>query len=245
MTKPSAFDKKQIQSAVLDDKKDFLDELHLPPEVASFLRTNARILLIAGICIILMIVGWTVYKNYTRTRNDKAAAALVSAEQETDEASRIQAIDQVVNQFQGTDAALWAELELAHIDYQAGNYKVAVEKYQAVLDDLAADNALVPLITYSMGQAYEQLHDNDKALKEYQALSQMPGFAGEGYLGLARIYEAKEELDNAREVYEKYLALTTADTTSTQGSKTRAVVEDKLARLKLLAGPQEMTDKTP
>jgi len=245
MTKPSAFDKKQIQTAVLDDKKDFLDELHLPPEVASFLRTNARSLIIAGICIILMIAGWTVYKNYTRARNDKAAAALVTAEQEADETSRIQAIDQIVSQFPGTKAALWAELELAHIDYQAGNYTVAIEKYKAVLDDLAADNALVPLITYSMGQAYEQLHDNDKALEQYQILSQMPGFAGEGYLGLARIYEAKKELDNARDVYEKYLTVDTDSMTSARGSKTKALVEDKLARLKLLAGSQEKTNKAP
>jgi len=245
MTKPSAFDKKQIQTAVLDDKRDFLDELHLPPAVASFLRTNARSLLIAGICIILMIVGWTVYKNYTKARNDKAAAALVTAEQEADETKRIQAIDQVVNQFSGTDAALWAQLELAHIDYQAGNYKVAVKKYQAVLDNLAADNALLPLITYSLGQSYEQLHDNDNALKQYQALSQMPGFSGEGYLGLARIYEAKQELDKAREVYENYLAVTKDNTTSARGSKTRVLVEDKLARLKLLADSKEKTNIAP
>ena len=243
MAKPSAFDKKQIQSTVLNDKKDLLDELHLPLPVASFLRTNARSLIIAGIGIILIIAGWTIYKNYTGARNDKAAAALVTAEQQTDEKSRIQAIDQVVNQFPGTDAALWAKLELAHIDYQAGNYKIAVEKYKAILDDLSADNALVPLVTYSIGQAYEQLHDNDNALKYYQSLSKMPGFAGEGYLGLARVYEAKKELDKARETYENYLAFAEENKTSGTGEESRAMVEDKLAKLKLLAGSEENGEK--
>jgi predicted negative regulator of RcsB-dependent stress response len=243
MTKPSAFDKKRLQQAVLDDKRGFLDELHLPPEVVSFLRKNARSLIIGGICFILMFVGWVVYKNYSKTKNDEAAAALVTAEQETDEASRIQAIDQVVNHYPRTTAALWAKLELAHIDYQAGNYKVAVEKYKAVRNNLTTDNALVPLITYSIGQSYEQLRDNDNALEQYRSLSRMPGFAGEGYLGMARIYEEKKEFNKAREVYEDYLAFAGENKTSDRGDKIRALVEDKLARLKDLTGPEENAKK--
>lgn len=232
MTKPSAFDKKQIQTAVLGEKRSILDELHLPPAVASFLRNNSKTLIIVALCMVLMILGWTFYKNYTKSRNDKAAAALVAAMQVTDEAKRIQEIDRVVTEFSGTDAAHWGRLELAHIDYQANKFENAVRQYKAVLDDLSADSGLVPLVIYSIGQAYEQLQDVDSALQYYQSLSQIPGFAGEGYLGLGRLYEVKEELEKAREVYEKYLVLLNEKAITNGTGKTRIIVEDKLATLK-------------
>ena len=239
MTKPSAFDKKQIQTAVLGEKRSILDELHLPPEVASFIRNNSKTLIVVALCMVLMILGWTFYKNYTKSRNDKAAAALVAAMQVTEEAKRIQEIDRVVTEFSGTDAAHWGRLELAHIDYQSNNFESAAMKYKAVLDDLSADSGLVPLVIYSIGQAYEQLQDVDNALQYYQTLSQIPGFAGEGYLGLGRLYEEKEELEKAREVYEKYLTLLNQKALTNQTGKTRNMVEDKLATLKTGTGAKE------
>jgi predicted negative regulator of RcsB-dependent stress response len=229
MTKPSAFDKKQIQTAVLGEKQSILDELHLPPEVVSFLRNNSKILITVALCVVLMIVGWSFYQNHTKSRNDKAAAALVAAMQVTEEAERTQRIDRVVNEFSGTDAAHWGRLELAHIDYQSDNFDSAAMKYKAVLDQLSADSGLVPLVVYSLGQAYEQLHDADNAIHYYQTLSQIPGFAGEGYLGLGRLYEEKNELEKARDVYEYYLALLNENPNANGTGKTRAMVEDKLA----------------
>jgi predicted negative regulator of RcsB-dependent stress response len=239
MTKPSAFDKKQIQTAVLGEKRSILDELHLPPEVASFIRNNSKTLIVVALCMVLMILGWTFYKNYTKSRNDKAAAALVAAMQVTEEAKRIQEIDRVVTEFSGTDAAHWGRLELAHIDYQSNNFESAAMKYKAVLDDLSADSGLVPLVIYSIGQAYEQLQDVDSAIEYYQTLAKTPGFAGEGYLGLGRLYEEKEELEKAREVYEKYLTLLNEKASTNQTGQTRNMVEDKLATLKTGTGAKE------
>jgi len=229
MTKPSAFDKKQIQATVLGEKQSILEELHLPPEVVSFLRKNSKILITAALCLVLMIVGWSFYKNYTKTKNDKAAAALVAAMQMTEEAERTQEINRVVNDFSGTSAAHWGRLELAHIDYQSGNFDSAAMKYKEVLDQLSADSGLVPLVIYSLGQAYEQLHDTDNAIHYYQILSQTPGFAGEGYIGLGRLYEEKNELEKARDVYENYLALLIENPNANGTGKTRTMVEDKLA----------------
>ena len=239
MTKPSAFDKKQIQSAVMGEKRSLLDELHLPPEVASFIRNNSKTLIAVALCTVLIILGWTFYKNYTASRNDKAAAALVEAMQVTEEAGRIQAIDRVVAEFPGTDASQWGRLELAHIDYQGNNFESAALKYKAILDDLSSDSGLVPLVIYSLGQANEQLRDFDKALQYYQTLSEIPGFVGEGYLGMGRLYEEKNELEKTREVYEKYLALLNEKALINQTDKTRTIIEDKLATLKKGTGTEE------
>lgn len=239
MTKPSAFDKKQIQSAVLGEKRSLLDELHLPPEVASFIRNNSKKLIAVALCMVLMILGWTFYKNYTASRNDKAAAALVEAMQVTAEPERIQAIDRVVADFPGTDASLWGRLELAHIDYQSDNFESAAMKYKVILDDLSSDSGLVPLVIYSLGQAYEQMRDFDSALQYYQTLSETPGFAGEGYLGLGRLYEEKKEIEKTRDVYEKYLALLNENAITNQTDKTRTIIEDKLATLKTGTGTVE------
>jgi predicted negative regulator of RcsB-dependent stress response len=239
MTKPSAFDKKQIQSAVLGEKRSILDELHLPPEVASFIRNNSKTLIAVALCIVLMILGWTFYKNYTASRNDKAAAELVGAMQVTEEAGRILAIDRVVAEFPRTDASQWGRLELAHIDYQANNFESAALKYKAILDDLSSDSGLVPLVIYSLGQTYEQLQEFDSALQYYQTLSETPGFAGEGYLGMGRLYEEKKEPEKTREVYAKYLSLLNENAITNQNDKTRTIIEEKLATLKTGTGTEE------
>ena len=94
---------------------------------------------------------------------------------------------------------------------------------------------LAPLVTYSLGQAFEQMENIDNALHYYQLLSQMEGFAGEGYLGLGRAYEEKNQLDKAGEAYEKYLALVSEDPAINGTGKTRIMVEDKLATLKIVS----------
>ena len=240
MTKPSAFDKKHIQtSAILDEKKGFLDELNLPPAVIAFLRNNKNNLIIAVACIFVIILGWTFYKKYITSQNNKAAAALNVAVTIENEVERLQAVEKVITDFSNTDAALWAKLELAHSDYQASNFDAAIAKYQAIHADLRADNSLFPLVTYSLAYSYEQLGDLDNALSKYLALSKIPGFTGEGYLGSGRMYEKQNDIVNAMESYEKFLVFMDENAGGAVSVTTKSLIEDKLAALKMSSSTEE------
>jgi len=231
MSKPSAFDKEHITAATAEKRGGILEELHLPPQVIAFIRNNSKkIGMAAGGCI-LVIFGWIFYDYYVGAQNEKAAASLAAVLQEKDETSRQQGLEKVVSEYSRTSAALWSKLELGHLEYQAGNYDKALKKYNDVLDSLSRNNPLVPLITYGIAQALEQKKDIENALQKYQALSQMPGFEEQGYLGMGRLYEADNRLDKAKEVYEEYLSLLNVGDSSAQPSRMKIFVENELARL--------------
>jgi predicted negative regulator of RcsB-dependent stress response len=237
--KQSAFSKKHLEEKILNEKKDILDELNLPPALAAFIRKNSLNLIIVCICIVLVILGSTYYKNYKRDREDQAAAALVTAIKMDDAGERATAVKEVVAEFAGTDASLWGRLELAHVDYQAGNFEQAVSQYKDIATDLPSDSDLLPLVTYSLGYAYEQLQDADNALRYYQSLTKMIGFAGEGYLGLGRVYEQINDSERAIDSYENYLAWLDEDPGHETSPQNKIVVEDKLAALQAGAVPAE------
>jgi predicted negative regulator of RcsB-dependent stress response len=232
MNRPSAFDKKHIETVNIDGKRSILEELNLPPAVIAFLRNNSKTLIIAGICVVLVILGSGMYKNYTVKQNDKAAAGLAAAMKIEDQTARVGAFSQIIDQYSGTNAALWARLELAHMDYQAGNYDKAMTQYKEVLADLPSDSAMLPLVTYSLGHVCEQLKDFDGGLGYYEALSKIAGFAGEGYLGMGRLYEAKGENAKSIDAYEKYLAFLNENSATGLSEQYRSLVEDKLFRKK-------------
>jgi predicted negative regulator of RcsB-dependent stress response len=237
--KQSAFSKKHLEEKILNDKKDILEELNLPPALAAFIRKNSLNLIIVCICIVLIILGSTYYKNYRRGQEDQAAAALVAAVKMDNAGERAAAMQEVIAEFGGTNASLWGRLELAHVDYQAGNFEQAVSQYKDIAADLPSDSDLLPLVTYSLGYAYEQLQDADNALRYYQSLTKMIGFAGEGYLGLGRAYEQKNDAEHAIDSYENYLAWLDEDQRHVTSPQNRVVVEDKLATLQAGAVPAE------
>ncbi len=233
MTKPSAFDKNQIQTISIEEKRGFLDELHLPPNVISFIRNNSRSITIVLTTIVLMVFAWIFYNQYMERQNDKAAALLASVLKESEDEKRVAGLESVLQEYSGTVSALWGRLELGHIDFKDGNYEAALNKYKQVLDSISAENSLAPLVVYSVAQTYEQMQNNDQAIVSYQSLTTIVGFEGKGYLGLGRLYEKSNEPVKARETYEKYLQTITSENGEGVPSKESKLIEDKLARLKI------------
>ena len=82
----------------------------------------------------------------------------------------------VVNDFSGTDAALWSRVEQAHVAFQAGNFDDALSLYNDIFADLDNDNPLLPLLSYNIGLAYENSGDQSKALIYYAKLAGYKGF---------------------------------------------------------------------
>jgi len=247
MTDQSAFSKKNIENAVIPPKHDLLDELHLPPVLVTFIRQNARMLQVVAISLVVVILAWIFYDQYSAKQRQAAAANFAAALQLPDQTERVQAIEKVAEDYSGTPTAIWAELELGHLAFQAEDYDQALTRYDRVLDDLDTDNPVMPLLRLSIAQSLEFTREYEKALTHYNRLIDEPGYAAEVYPAMGRIYEMQGDTAKAVAIYEKYLALSEEEPVAGDGrNATRLLIEDKLTRLKEGGeAPSEEKEATP
>ncbi len=233
---PSAFSKKNINAVTIDPeaKPSLLDELNLPPGVVAFIRNNKKQLQIAGIVLAIAVLSWALYDYYVNQQVEQAAFELTSALQLTRDENRVPALVQVGEKYPRTSSALWSQVELANIDFKAGNLDGAIARYRAVLADLDEDNPLYPLVELSIAQSLETKGDLGPALAAYRALSEMDGFRGQGLKGMGRVQELAGKLNEAKKSYEQYLAAG-----QPLSPEETALITGKLARLKerLVAAP--------
>ena len=230
MTKqPSAFSKKNITAVTIDPeaKSSLLEELNLPPGLVTFIRNNKKQLQIAGIVLAIAVLAWALYDYYIDQQDEHAAAELTTALQFTRDENRVPALVQVGEKYSRTSSALWSQVELANIDFKAGNLDGAIARYRAVLADLDEDNPLYPLVELSIAQSLETKGDLETALAAYRALSEMDGFRGEGFKGMGRIQELRGNLSEAKKSYEQYLA-----SGQPLSPEETALITGKLARIK-------------
>ncbi len=214
-------------------ERGLLEEFNIPPHIASFLRENAKNIIILAGCIVVLILAWSAYDHYRETKQDKTAALLTTALSEENKEIRAQLLEDILQNHSGTDAAVWSELELGHLDYDAGKFTEAAEKYKSVLGKVKAKNPVTPLVHYSLAHAFESMDNMDQALLAYQNLGKTTGFEDVANSAIGRIYEEKGETTLAIEAYEKV-----NDSTLTTGW-----VKDKLAELKSKNTTASITNK--
>ncbi len=205
MAEQSSLVGKEEKTIDIERKESLLDELNLPPIVTRFIRENARNLQIIAGCIVLLVFAWTYFDYYTETRENNASSALSEAVLESDDAARVELLKGVVDNFSGTDAALWSQIEQAHVAFKAANYDDALSLYNDVFDDLGSDSPLLPLLSYNIGLAYENSGDLSKALTYYAKLAGYKGFEVKGLMAQGRIYELQKEKPKALRVYREAL----------------------------------------
>ena len=141
--------------------------------------------------------------------------------------SKDKALQELVKEYKGTGSAVWGQLEIGHLAFEKGEFDKAAATYRAVLGSIDADDPIAPLVRFSLAQAYENQEKTDEAAKLYLQLAETKGFAGPGYLGLARIYEKKGDREQAASYYQEYLNLPETQAAAT----TRQWVQAKLSRL--------------
>lgn len=225
MTDKSAFDSKNIVHSTVD-QHGILEELNVPPNVIAFIRENAKKLQIGAICVVLAILASSAYDYYRDSQRDSSAAMLAEASQEKNEAQRTVLLEELLNKYPRTDAAIWGRTELGHIAFQNRNFDNAISIYTEVLNKISSDNPLVPLVQYGLAQAYESNNDADNAIKYYKSLTELTGFVAEGYQSLGRVYENQGQLEKAKEAYQQALEQENI------APGVREMLEGKLATLK-------------
>jgi predicted negative regulator of RcsB-dependent stress response len=205
MSAQSLFSKKNIQSKQPDTSSGLLEELNLPPGLIAYIRKNARNLQIGLICVAVLVFAWIFFDYYTEMQEKKGASLLAAGLQTESTEQRVELLENVIRDYGRTNAARWSKLELAHLEYKEGRFAAAAAKYKEILDDLPAENSLVPLTRLNLAQSYEQAGQYDEAIAQFNLLKKSIGFTNQAYMALGRIYMAKDDQVQARKAYEELL----------------------------------------
>ena len=230
MAEQSAFDKQHIQESSHSEGSGLLEHLNLPPVVVRFVKRNKKSLQIGAVVTGAVVVCLTLYSSYRSNRIQDGSAALAFAMQAA-EPDRHKALVGVTTEFSGTPSAYWAGAELAHELMKEGKFKEAAEQYGAVRKNINAADPLFALLSFGLAQANEAAGLFDAAALEYKALQKIDGYAGEGFTGLARIYEAQKKDKEALAVYEEYVSTFTGQN---QNDPAKIAIDEKIIRLKAM-----------
>ncbi|MDD5584441.1 MAG: tetratricopeptide repeat protein, partial [Candidatus Omnitrophica bacterium] len=121
---------------------------------------------------------------------------------ETDAALKL--YDELINS--SSSIAKIAVLEKAFLLQDGKNYEAAVSLFRKTIRD-GVDS---PKIRLSLGACLEKLNRNNEALDEYLALIYSfsdTAYRAKAYFRIARLYEKKRDVEAAKEIYKKIIAL--------------------------------------
>jgi predicted negative regulator of RcsB-dependent stress response len=228
MASDSAFNKRLTAETTLDKVEGLLEHFNLPPRVIRFIRANLRLIQFAVAILVAAIVFWSLYSSYREQQREAGASALSKAMLESQD-SQAKALVKVAEEFASTSSALWAKIELAHLDMQKGAFVDAGEKYRTVLSEINNSSPLHPLVLFSLAQSLEAAKKFPEADKEYDLLKNRKGYEYIAYSAMGRLEEVQGNNEKAIAVYNNFL-LSIGDDPSFAQAKEQ--IEGKIARLK-------------
>lgn len=228
MAGESAFDKKLSAETHMDKVEGLLEHFNLPPKVIDFIRINQRLIQLGIAVVVIAVVFWSLYGSYRERIREEASSSLSLALQ-SEEAGRAEALRAVADKYASTSSALWARVELAHLDMQKGLFDEASKQYQAILPDVKTSTPLYPLIIFSLAQSLEGAKRYQESFNQYDLLKDIKGFEQVAYTGMGRIEEAQGNGEKAIAIYNNFLLSLGDDPAFSQA---QAEINAKIARLK-------------
>lgn len=230
MTKPSVFDKKYVEKDKMDDVEGLLEHFNLPPKFIAFVRHNVRVVQgVIAVIVVAVVVG-SLYSSYRDDQIKESASALALA-LEKDGDAQLVALEDVAKNYEGRDAALWANIEIGHVYMAEEKYSQAMNMYTPVLSELKSSNALYPVVLFGIAQALEGDGQYAESFIKYDGLREFTGYKELAYLGMARSWEARDDMEKAILAYNDYL-LNLED----KSSPSKTYVESKIIRLQAKQG---------
>lgn len=228
MSKESAYNKKLAQETTMDQVEGLLEHFNLPPKTIAFVRENKRTIQAGIAIVVIVVVTWSLYSSHQEKNRERAATAFSLAMQEEGTAQSA-SLQKIIEGYPKTSSALWARIELAHLDMKSEAYSEAITKYSNILEKVSTSDPLYPLLVYGLAQAMESSKDFDKAAGQYELLKDIKGYEHIGYTGLSRLAEAQGNIDRAIAIYNNFLLQVGDDTAMVQ---VKEQVSEKIARLK-------------
>ncbi|MGB5684536.1 MAG: tetratricopeptide repeat protein [Candidatus Electrothrix sp.] len=221
------------ENSHVEQHNGVLDQLDLPPGVIEFLQKNQRKIWTVVTLVAAVIIVASLYDSYSTYTTNKAAKAYDAAQLLEGE-QRVTALNEVKDDYSSTASAGWSQIQLAHLDQEAGKYKEAVERLEALKREQKEEDLLRPLVLANLGALYEQQKALDKAVAAYQQLQEKKGFEALALSSLGRLYESMEKKDQAVVMYQRYMSMTEKKQGAAgpvQNSLARDMVQASLNRL--------------
>jgi len=181
--------------------RGLMEELNIPPQIIQFIRQNAKHIQIGLVTIVVAVVVVLGINSYHDSVRQKTNELLVQAMKVKDVETKNVQLQELYDDYPGSDAAIWSQFELAHNAKKSGNADEALERYQLVADKIGKNSPLVPMILLAKGQVLESSVKLDEAIALYTQLADYAGYSYVGKSGIARIYELQNNKPAALAVY--------------------------------------------
>jgi predicted negative regulator of RcsB-dependent stress response len=228
MASESAFNKKLAAETHMDKVEGLLEHLNLPPKAIDFIRDNQRIIQVGIALLVIIVVFWSLYGSYREKIREEASTALSMALQ-NDQQEKAAALRSITEKYGSTSSALWARVELAHLNMKDGSFVDASQKFQEILADVKESNPLYALVLYGLAQSMEGQKHYEEAFNRYDLLKDIKGYEHIGYTAMGRIEEAQGNSEKAIEIYNNFLLSIGDDPTALQ---MRTEINARIARIK-------------
>jgi predicted negative regulator of RcsB-dependent stress response len=227
----SSFDLKHIEETAAVETSSVLDQLNLPPALTDFLKKYQRIIWIVLAVVATVVTVVSLYGSYRNYTLNKAAQAYDQA-MLLDGDARKAALQEVADTYGSTPTAIWSSIQLAHLEQNAGNLQIALDKLVQVNKGVSRESLLKPLLLLNIGGLYEQAGQADQAVTMYEELKTFKGFESKAVNSLGQVYESQGDKKKAAAMFQEYLNLTTVEGKGPQqDDPARIIVRAALNRL--------------
>lgn len=205
-----AIKRKQVRKK----EETLLDLAEAKTKASSFYEKNQKIILGVLTGLVLLVGGWFVYNNMImQPKEEKAMAQMWMAQVQFEQDSFMQALEnpgggysgflQIIKDYGGTKAGNMSNYYAGVSYLNLGNYDAAL----SFLEDFKADGVIGPVMKFgTMGDAYSELNQMDKAMEYYKKAAD----ASENELltpyylkKQALLHETQNEVDKALEIYKR------------------------------------------
>ncbi len=164
------------------------------------------------VCIVLaLVLGYTLYLYYVKTKEDKAFFQLTQDIQWYEKATQANAdavsledirkkSDAFFDSYKGTAASMLARAHYAGLFYKKGDYSEAVKRYTELLGSARRDEGMINLTLCALGQSHEAMNNQDEAIRNYETIieSSCPLKKDEALFHMGLIYEAKGDAEKSK-----------------------------------------------
>ncbi len=145
--------------------------------------------------------AWAAYEKVLLSVN--AAKESKSEAQRKAEVSA--ALEQLVAERPGTNAARQAHLDLAGLNALEARYDKAIEHYLSFLKGLRPQDPLRPMVAEALGQCFEAKGQLNEAAAWYRKVAADPDLTALSLWNLGRVQELAGQKDEAKKTYQKLL----------------------------------------
>lgn len=170
-------------------------------EVLKFLKKYGKYMAGGAALLLVAYIAYAVNQQIQVNKENAAAQALASARQ-------LQDLKAVVNNFPDTAVAPAAILEIANRTFHQGNYEQALIEFDRFAEKYP-DHRNMKTVELSRAYCREAMLQLEEAMVAYQEFAEKyegDPMAPLALFGQARIYEMQGLLQDAKAVYEDYIA---------------------------------------